>query len=70
MPNENGSAGALLPRASQLSDESVRDVLDDRSVPIPMLANSGRLDFYHPQFMINHFIDEGLLAVLSAAVTA
>jgi hypothetical protein len=65
-----GRLAALLPRASQLSDESVRDVLDDRSVPIPMLATSGRLDFYHPQFMINHFIDEGLLAILSAAVTA
>jgi hypothetical protein len=65
-----GRLALLLPHASQLSDESVRDVLVDRSVPIPMLATSGRLDFYHPQFMINHFIDEGLLAVLSAAITA
>jgi hypothetical protein len=55
---------ALLPGASQLSDESVRDVLADRSMPVTMPANSGRLDMMH------HFIDESLLAILSAAVTA
>jgi hypothetical protein len=60
----------LLLRARQLSDESVRDVLAGRPVPIPTLATSGRLDFHHPEFMMNHFIDEGLLAILSAAVTA
>jgi hypothetical protein len=41
-----GRLAALLPRASQLSDESARNVLLDRPVPIPMLAASGRLDFY------------------------
>jgi hypothetical protein len=65
-----GRLALLLPHAHQLSDEPVRDVLVDRSVPVPMLATSGRLDFHHPQFIMNHFIDEGLLAVLSAAITA
>jgi hypothetical protein len=59
-----GRLAALLPGASQLSDESVRDVLADRSMPIPMPASSGQLD------MMYHFIDESLLAILSAAVTA
>jgi hypothetical protein len=61
---------ALLPGASKLSDESVRDALADRSTPIPMLAASGRLDFCRPEFMMNYFIDASLLAILSAAVTA
>ena len=55
---------ALLPGASQLSDESVRGILADHSVPIPMPTSSGQLD------MMYHFIDESLLAILSAAVTA
>jgi hypothetical protein len=65
-----GRLAAFLPGASRLSDESVRDALADRLTPIPMLAASGRLDFYHPEFMMNYFVDGGLLAILSAAVPA
>lgn len=57
----------LLPRASQLSGESVRRVLD--SAPIPTLAASGRLGLCHPEFMMNHFIDNGLLAILADTAT-
>jgi len=65
----NARLGTLLPRASQLSDESEREVLTNRSVSIPMLTSPGRLDFYSPEFMMNHFVDEGLISILRSALT-
>lgn len=58
---------ALLPRAAELSDESLRTaVLSNRKAA----AASGQVEIYHRELMINHFIDEDLLDILGAAVTA
>lgn len=56
----------LLPRAAALSDEAVKQALSKR----PAAAATGELELCRREFFATHFVDEALLDILGAAVTA